>query len=76
VRDEALVLPYNPAPTLPTANLLYGEVAYVTDKVRRGARARVVHSGGAGRPLGLATAAARPLGRPLRPAPAPSAPRP
>lgn len=33
VRDGADVRPYYPPPTLPAANLLYGEVAYVTDKV-------------------------------------------
>jgi len=33
VRDASDVRTYLPPPALPTANLLYGEIAYVTDKV-------------------------------------------
>ncbi|GBF97910.1 vesicle-fusing ATPase-like, partial [Raphidocelis subcapitata] len=33
VRDTADARPYVPPPSLPAANLMYGEVAYVTDKV-------------------------------------------
>ncbi|KIZ00939.1 vesicle-fusing ATPase [Monoraphidium neglectum] len=34
VRDAADVRAYAPPPSVPTANLLYGEIAYVTDKAR------------------------------------------
>jgi hypothetical protein len=36
VRDAADVRAYAPPPSVPTANLLYGEIAYVTDKARVG----------------------------------------
>lgn len=50
VRDALSARPYAPPPALPAANLLYGEVSFVSSKVRAGmgAEAAGFWSGGGG----------------------------